>query len=116
MEENIVVVEQKKRNGKGLASFILGAAGVIIPIAMIIFICDSYWHLNSDDHIIINVGIALGFILFAVGMVFGILGSLKKPRGFAITGIVLSSIALVVSFIAIEVLDFVDMGRAFLLF
>ena len=111
MEEVAAKTKKKKLNGQGLTSFILGAAGFIIPVSMIIFIYDSMWHLNRDDHTIIYVGIALGYILFAAGLVFGILGVRKKPKGLAVTGIVLSSLALPAAYIAQTAIEMVDTGQ-----
>ena len=64
---------EKKSNGLGTAGFVLALLGVIlcwIPI--------------------------LNWILWLLGLIFSFIGVFKKPKGLAITGLVLSFISIIV--------------------
>lgn len=70
-----VIIEQKapKKNGIGLAGFILALIALLtdwIPV--------------------------LGWIVWALGAIFSIIGLFKKPRGFAIAGFIISFIGLII--------------------
>lgn len=64
---------EKKSNGIGTAGFVLALLGVIlcwIPV--------------------------LNWILWLLGLIFSFIGVFKKPKGLAITGLVLSFISIIV--------------------
>lgn len=64
---------EKKSNGLGTAGFVLALLGVIfcwIPV--------------------------LNWILWLLGLIFSFIGVFKKPKGLAITGLVLSFISIIV--------------------
>lgn len=70
-----IIIEQKapKKNGIGLAGFILALIALFtdwIPI--------------------------LGWIVWALGAIFSIIGLFKQPRGFAIAGFIISFIGLII--------------------
>ena len=64
---------EKKSNGIGTAGFVLALLGVIlcwIPV--------------------------LNWILWLLGLIFSFIGVFKKPKGLAITGLVLSFISIII--------------------
>lgn len=64
---------EKKSNGLGTAGFVLALLGVIlcwIPV--------------------------LNWILWLLGLIFSFIGVFKKPKGLAITGLVLSFISIII--------------------
>jgi len=70
-----IIIEQKvpKKNGIGLAGFILALIALFtdwIPV--------------------------LGWIVWALGAIFSIIGLFKAPRGFAIAGFIISFIGLII--------------------
>lgn len=78
MEENIVVVEQKKGNGMGVAGFVLALLGLIfcwVPI--------------------------LDWILWILGLIFSIVGMFKPKKGLAIAGLIISCLYLIVIFVIV---------------
>lgn len=78
MEENIVVVEQKKGNGMGVAGFVLALLGLIfcwVPI--------------------------LDWILWILGLIFSIVGMFKPKKGLAIAGLIISCLYLIVIFVVV---------------
>lgn len=70
-----IIIEQQapKKNGIGLAGFILALVALFtdwIPV--------------------------LGWIVWALGAIFSLVGLFKKPRGFAIAGFIISFIGLII--------------------
>lgn len=75
-----VIIQEKKSNGLGTAGFVLALLGFIlcwIPV--------------------VNV------ILWFLGVVFSCIGIFKKPRGLAITGLILSFIAFIFTLIVLSI-------------
>ena len=75
-ETNNVVVE-KKKNGLGVAGFVLALLGLIfcwVPI--------------------------LDWILWLLGLIFSFIGVFKKPKGLAITGLIISAVVLIALIVA----------------
>lgn len=78
MEENktqnpqVVIVDQRKKNGIGLAGFILALISLIVGFIPVV-----------------------GWIVWVLGAIFSIIGLFKKPRGFAIAGFIISFIDII---------------------
>ncbi|HIZ88183.1 MAG TPA: hypothetical protein IAC03_08540 [Candidatus Coprenecus pullistercoris] len=73
------VVVVKKKNGMGIAGFVLALVGLVfcwVPV--------------------------LNWILWALGLIFSIVGMFKKPKGLAIAGLIISCIGLIVIIILLS--------------
>ncbi len=71
--QTIFIEQGKKTNGIGIAGFVLALLGLFlgwIPV--------------------------LGWIIWLLGVVFSIVGIFKKPKGFAIAGLVISFIGVII--------------------
>ena len=66
---NQPVVEEKKSNGMGIAGFVLSLVAIIL-----------FWVP------------ALNVVLFILGLIFSIIGIVRKPKGFAIAGLIISGV------------------------
>ena len=63
------VVEEKKSNGMGITGFVLSLVAIIL-----------FW---------VPV---LNVVLFILGLIFSIIGIVRKPKGFAIAGLIISGV------------------------
>lgn len=63
------VVEEKKSNGMGITGFVLSLVAIIL-----------FWVP------------ALNVVLFLLGLIFSIIGIVRKPKGFAIAGLIISGV------------------------
>lgn len=78
MEENktqnpqVVIVDQRNKNGIGLTGFILALISLIVGFIPVV-----------------------GWIVWVLGAIFSIIGLFKKPRGFAIAGFIISFIDII---------------------
>lgn len=70
--EQSIIIKQKESNGTGTAGFVLSIISLFlgwIPL--------------------------LGWLLWILGLIFSFIGIFKKPRGFAIAGLIISLIGLI---------------------
>lgn len=70
--EQTIIIKQKESNGLGTAGFVLSIISLFlgwIPL--------------------------LGWLLWILGLIFSLIGIFKKPRGFAIAGLIISLIGLI---------------------
>lgn len=77
----IIEHQEAKKNGLGLAGFILALIGLFtswIPV--------------------------LGWIVWFLGAIFSIVGLFKKPRGFAVAGFIISFIGLIILVVVVGAL------------
>ena len=80
VNQTIIVEQPKKKNGIGTAGFVLALIGAIfcwVPI--------------------------LGWILWALGLLFSFIGVFKTPKGLSIAGLIVSCIALIILIVLIVV-------------
>ena len=66
---NQPVVEEKKSNGMGITGFVLSLVAIIL-----------FWVPG------------LNVVLFLLGLIFSIIGIVRKPKGFAIAGLIISGV------------------------
>ena len=88
--ETRVVYEKNPTNGLGLAGFILAICAIIL-----------FW------------APFLNFILWLLGLIFSAIGVFKQPKGFAIAGLAISLIGIVILLLAISTLaTMIGLSRA----
>ncbi len=86
--QTTVIVNERKSNGIGTAGFVFALLGIILSWVPVV-----------------------SFVIWFLGLLFSIIGLFKAPRGFAITGFLLSIIGIIIiiaifGYIALALNDF----------
>ncbi len=79
-EKRTIIIQQPKVESNGM-----GAAGFVLAVLAFVLSCIPF----------------LNFILWILGLIFSIIGLSKKPKTFAIAGLIISLIGLVILLLVI---------------
>ena len=113
MNQTVKPTTVKEKNGKSIASMVLGIIAVVWTLFVLLglsslstSLIESINESNPENIFMFKFGFFIGynFLSFPCGIIGLILGLVAKKNGKAIAGIVMSSIAVFVSLISLAII------------